>query len=45
MVAGLGFAIGSMIYAWANKGHWIGPLIGVVLLICSVYTIYNSSEY
>lgn len=45
MVAGLAFAIGSMIYAWANKGHWIGPLIGVTIFIAGIYTIYQGGKF
>ncbi|KAK9894077.1 MFS general substrate transporter [Cystobasidium minutum MCA 4210] len=41
MIGGITFATGSMIFAWAIKGHWIGPLIGVTILISGIYSIYQ----
>lgn len=33
-----------MIFAWAIKGHWIGPLIGIVILITGMYYIYQGGQ-
>lgn len=44
MIGGITFATGSMIFAWAIKGHWIGPLIGVTILISGIYSIYQGGE-
>ena len=44
LYGGILFAVGSMIFAWAIEGHWIGPLIGIVILITGMYYIYQGGE-
>jgi len=44
MYGGIIFAIGSMIFAWAINGHWIGPLFGCTILIIGIYFIYQGGE-
>ncbi|KAF9520522.1 hypothetical protein BS47DRAFT_1378723 [Hydnum rufescens UP504] len=44
-VAGVGFAIGSLIYAWTSFSsvHWIAPCIGLTVISASIFTIYLAS--
>jgi len=44
-VAGIGFSIGSFIYAWTSFSyvHWTAPCIGLAVISASIYTIYLAS--
>lgn len=41
MIGGIAFPIGCFIFAFASgRGHWIGPVVGLVLMFLGVFTIY-----
>ncbi|GAA5888892.1 hypothetical protein JCM6882_002892 [Rhodosporidiobolus microsporus] len=41
LIGGLVFPAGALILAFSQgRGHWMGPVVGVVLIFSGVYTIY-----